>query len=165
MGIQRSDLVCCNETLTVKMFIFPTLKTVESNRTFHFLNAIFIYLNMALDFFLLLWLTDFWEPEQHVFTSSSLKTNSYTKKEYYLLESGCTVSLLTLLFIPRHYEYAWKTFPHPDLLAFLSRPMAALVRTGAVLVPSVAILWTNAVSSFMWSSNVHLAVLLNLVEI
>lgn len=72
-----------------------------------------------------------------------------TKKEYYLLEASCTVTFITPLFIPWHYEYSWKMHLHPDLLAFLLFDMAALVRTGAGLVPDVTVLLTNAVPSFI----------------
>ena len=54
---------------------------------------------------------------------------------------------------------------HPDLLALLLFYVAALVRTGAVLVPDVTVLLTNAMPIFIRSSNIHLSVLLNSVEI
>lgn len=57
MKIQKSDYFCCSETLPMKMVIFPTRKTVDSNRKYYFLNVIF-YL-VVLDFHVLLWYANF----------------------------------------------------------------------------------------------------------
>lgn len=156
MGIQRSDRFYCNETWTVKVFIFPTLKTVDSNRMLNFFKRDFYLFKCGFRFLHVTVACWFLRTRTACFYFLILK-NKFRHKER-ILESGCTVSLITPLFIPWHYDYAWKMLLHPDLLAFLSLGMAALVRTGTVSVPNVTILLTNAMPSFTWSSSIHLAV-------
>lgn len=150
---------CCSEPLPVKMFIFPTPKTVESNRTLHFFFAIEFCL-VLLDFF------PYWflRTRAVYFYFLVLKNKFRYKERIIFTWKWFAVNLIIPLFIPWHYEDTWKMLLHHNLLAFLSLDMAALVRTGAIFVSLVTV-FTNAMPSFIWSSSIHLAVLLNSVEI
>lgn len=65
------------------------------------------------------------------------------------------------LFIACHDEYLWKKLQYPDLLEPLSFDVSPVVRTGAVLVSNVEI----PLADVPRSSRIHLAILLNLLEI